>query len=77
MPTPEAATLAHERLLQMEWSIAKLKQKAGSLVRDAYQLGYSYEEVALRHGVPLNTVRTSLRRSLAQLTVHGLAFEAA
>ena len=36
-------------------------------VRGAYLDGYSYEELAQRFAVPLNTMRTWLRRSLIRL----------
>jgi RNA polymerase sigma-70 factor (ECF subfamily) len=36
-------------------------------VRGAYLDGYSYEELSERHKVPLNTMRTWLRRSLIKL----------
>lgn len=36
-------------------------------VRGAYLDGLSYQALALRHGVPLNTMRTWLRRSLLKL----------
>ena len=36
-------------------------------VRGAYLDGFSYEELAARHDVPLNTMRTWLRRSLLKL----------
>ena len=40
--------------------------KAGA-VRGAYLDGYSYEELSARFDVPLNTMRTWLRRSLLKL----------
>ena len=36
-------------------------------VRGAYLDGYSCQELAGRHAVPLNTMRTWLRRSLLKL----------
>ena len=36
-------------------------------MRGAYLDGFSYEELATRHNVPLNTMRTWLRRSLLKL----------
>jgi len=36
-------------------------------VRGAYLQGLSYQDLAQRHGLPLNTVRTWLRRGLQQL----------
>jgi RNA polymerase sigma-70 factor (ECF subfamily) len=36
-------------------------------VRAAYVEGYSYQELATRFSLPLNTLRTWLRRSLISL----------
>jgi RNA polymerase sigma-70 factor, ECF subfamily len=36
-------------------------------VKSAYVEGLSYQELAKRHEVPLNTMRTWLRRSLLSL----------
>ena len=36
-------------------------------MRGAYMMGESYAELAERHSVPLNTMRTWLRRSLMKL----------
>lgn len=36
-------------------------------IRGAYLDGYTYEELAERHAVPVNTMRTWLRRSLIKL----------
>ena len=41
--------------------------RAAAAVRGAYLKGESYAELAARHGVPLNTMRTWLRRSLMKL----------
>jgi RNA polymerase sigma-70 factor (ECF subfamily) len=40
--------------------------RAGA-VKSAYVEGLTYQELAERHGVPLNTMRTWLRRSLLKL----------
>jgi RNA polymerase sigma-70 factor (ECF subfamily) len=45
----------------------QLKADRASAVRQAYVEGLSYEELATLHGVPLNTMRTWLRRSLLKL----------
>ena len=42
-------------------------EEGAAAVRGAYLKGESYAELAERHGVPLNTMRTWLRRSLMKL----------
>jgi RNA polymerase sigma-70 factor, ECF subfamily len=66
-PCPEAMLLAGERTSRLERCIDTLgKQKADAL-RGAYLDGRSYAELAERHNVPLNTMRTWLRRSLMKV----------
>ncbi|MET3599181.1 sigma-70 family RNA polymerase sigma factor [Martelella mangrovi] len=45
----------------------QLKPEWASAVREAYVRGLSYNELAERNNVPLNTMRTWLRRSLLKL----------
>ena len=45
----------------------KLSPGRAEAVKAAYLEGYSYQELALRLGQPINTVRTWLRRSLISL----------
>jgi RNA polymerase sigma-70 factor (ECF subfamily) len=37
------------------------------LLLDAFYQGYSHAELAERHGLPLGTVKSRLRRALAKL----------
>jgi RNA polymerase sigma-70 factor (ECF subfamily) len=46
---------------------ATLEPDRAAAVRGAYLEGESYQELADRHAVPLNTMRTWLRRSLLRL----------
>jgi RNA polymerase sigma-70 factor (ECF subfamily) len=45
----------------------ELPQDRAEAVRGAYLEGDNYQTLAERHGVPLNTMRTWLRRSLQKL----------
>lgn len=45
----------------------RLKPDHAAAVREAYVAGLSYDELAERYSVPLNTMRTWLRRSLMKL----------
>ncbi len=47
--------------------LGELEKDRAAAVRGAYLKGESYAELAERHGVPLNTMRTWLRRSLLKL----------
>lgn len=47
--------------------MAQLEPDRAQAVRGAYLAGLSYEQLAQRHGVPINTMRTWLRRSLIRL----------
>jgi RNA polymerase sigma-70 factor (ECF subfamily) len=66
-PTPEVATAARQERNLIETCLMQLDPARADAVRGAYLDGFSYEELAQRHGVPLNTMRTWLRRSLIKL----------
>ena len=66
-PSPEQATQDSEEKSRIEHCLATLEPDRADAVRGAYLDGYSYEELAERHAVPLNTMRTWLRRSLIKL----------
>ena len=66
-PSPERAAQDNEEKAQIEKCLGTLERDRADAVRGAYLDGYSYEELATRHAVPLNTMRTWLRRSLIKL----------
>jgi RNA polymerase sigma-70 factor (ECF subfamily) len=66
-PDPEQATLQSNDRSRIDHCLGELDGDKAAAVRGAYLDGYSYEELAERHGVPLNTMRTWLRRSLLKL----------
>lgn len=66
-PGPETrAVLASERE-QLASCFAELEESRADAVRRAYLEGETYAELAVRFEVPLNTMRTWLRRSLLKL----------
>ena len=66
-PTPEAeAVLAGERR-RLDDCLGQLDEDRAAAVKGAYIEGWSYDELARRYDVPLNTMRTWLRRSLMSL----------
>lgn len=66
-PDPEQAAAASGERARIEDCLGQLDAGRADAVRGAYLDGYSYEELSRRHDVPLNTMRTWLRRSLLKL----------
>ena len=66
-PDPEQAAVQSGERSRIEGCLAELEPDRAEAVRGAYLDGYSYEELAARYSVPLNTMRTWLRRSLLKL----------
>ena len=66
-PSPERATQDSQERRQIDDCLGTLEPDRADAVRGAYLDGYSYEELATRYAVPLNTMRTWLRRSLIKL----------
>jgi RNA polymerase sigma-70 factor (ECF subfamily) len=66
-PSPERAVEDSEERGRIDACLATLEPDRADAVRGAYLDGYSYEELANRYAVPLNTMRTWLRRSLIKL----------
>ena len=66
-PGPEALALAGDERGRLAACLATLEPDRAGAVQKAYMLGYSYQELADHYGVPLNTIRTWLRRSLLKL----------
>lgn len=66
-PNPEQMSIRASERRRIDSCIDELAEKQGEAVRGAYLDGYSYQELADRFEIPLNTVRTWLRRSLMKL----------
>lgn len=66
-PGPEAQAISGGERERIHTCIEELDEGRAAAVRGAYLDGTSYAELAERHGVPLNTMRTWLRRSLMKL----------
>ncbi len=65
--TPEEAVVLRSEGRRIEACMEELEPARATAVRRAYIEGLSYEELAEIHRVPLNTMRTWLRRSLLKL----------
>ena len=66
-PNPEQAEANRGERARIDHCLDQLDADKADAVRGAYLDGFSYEELAARHKVPLNTMRTWLRRSLLKL----------
>ena len=66
-PDPEAMTVASDERQRIHGCLEELDSDRAAAVRGAYLDGDSYLELAERFSVPLNTMRTWLRRSLMKL----------
>jgi RNA polymerase sigma-70 factor, ECF subfamily len=66
-PTPEDSAVDTGERSRIDSCLAELEPDRADAVRGAYLDGYTYEELAARYKVPLNTMRTWLRRSLLRL----------
>lgn len=66
-PGPEALAVAAGDRAQLIACFGELESSKADAVKGAYLDGLTYAELAERHNVPLNTMRTWLRRSLLKL----------
>lgn len=66
-PDPEQAAIGSGERARIDDCLGKLETDRAEAVKGAYLDGYAYQELADRFGVPLNTMRTWLRRSLIKL----------
>ncbi|WP_309665830.1 sigma-70 family RNA polymerase sigma factor [Tabrizicola sp.] len=66
-PHAETRLIAEGEARRIGDCFATLEPDRAAAVRGAYLSGLSYTELAARHDVPLNTMRTWLRRSLVKL----------
>lgn len=66
-PGPEAEAIAASEASRIAACLSELEADRADAVRGVYLRGQSYKELAARFDVPLNTMRTWLRRSLIRL----------
>ena len=66
-PGPEARAVAASEARAIAACLGELEAARAEAVRRAYLMGESYADLAQRFDVPLNTMRTWLRRSLIAL----------
>lgn len=66
-PDPEQNAVLSGEGKRIDSCMEQLDSDRAKAVRHAYVEGLSYQELAVQFGVPLNTMRTWLRRSLLKL----------
>ena len=66
-PSAEAALIAQGQARRIIECMSALDPDRARAVQGAYLGGLSYTDLSMRFNVPLNTMRTWLRRSLLQL----------
>lgn len=66
-PRAEIRVIAKGEARRLADCFGTLEPERADAVRGAYLAGLSYVDLAARHAVPLNTMRTWLRRSLLKL----------
>jgi len=66
-PGAEAQVIARGEARRIGDCFQTLEPDRAAAIRGAYLSGQSYEDLALRHKVPLNTMRSWLRRGLLKL----------
>ncbi|MCB1518802.1 MAG: sigma-70 family RNA polymerase sigma factor [Hyphomicrobiaceae bacterium] len=66
-PTPEQSAVRTSETGRLEDCLKRLEDNRAEAVRLAYLDGFSYQDLSSKYEVPLNTMRTWLRRSLIKL----------
>jgi RNA polymerase sigma-70 factor (ECF subfamily) len=66
-PGPEAQAVAKGEAKRIADCFDRIEPERAEAIRGAYLGGLSYEDLARRHAVPLNTMRSWLRRGLMKL----------
>ncbi|MEM7214099.1 MAG: sigma-70 family RNA polymerase sigma factor [Pseudomonadota bacterium] len=66
-PSPEANAMLSDDVGRLNDCMGKLNEKHADALKQVYLGGWTYDEAAQKLGVPLNTVKTWIRRSLISL----------
>lgn len=66
-PSPEAAAILTDDVGRLNACMGELKEAHADIVKQVYLGGWTYDEAAKEAKVPLNTVKTWIRRSLISL----------
>lgn len=66
-PDPEAQSASAGENRQLDGCLSELEADKANALRAAYMQGDSYADLAVRYAVPINTMRSWLRRGLMRL----------
>ena len=66
-PSPEASAILSDDVSRLNSCMSELKEQHADALRQVYLGGWTYDEAATKLDVPLNTVKTWIRRSLISL----------
>ena len=66
-PSPEASAILSDDVGRLNTCMDELKEAHADVLKQVYLGGWTYEEAAQKVDVPLNTVKTWIRRSLISL----------
>lgn len=66
-PSPEANTIMSDDMNNLNVCMKELDARHASAIRNVYLGGWTYNEAADELGIPLNTVKTWIRRGLTSL----------
>ncbi|MFN3526970.1 MAG: sigma-70 family RNA polymerase sigma factor, partial [Paracoccus sp. (in: a-proteobacteria)] len=66
-PCPENVAIMSDYNEKLALCMGQIDPEKAEFIRRAYIEGWSYEELAVHAGVPVNTMKTWLRRSLLKL----------
>jgi RNA polymerase sigma factor (sigma-70 family) len=66
-PTPEALAEMADTDRRLADCIAQLEARQATAIRAAFLDGFTYEELARRIGIPLGTMKSTIRRGLMRL----------
>lgn len=66
-PDPERVAISRDILKRIGACLDELKPERADALRAAYVEGHAYGDLAERHSVPLNTMKTWIRRGLQSL----------
>lgn len=66
-PSPEANAVLSNEMDRLESCMSELKPEHAYAVKSVYLGGWTYDEAAQKLDIPLNTVKTWIRRSLISL----------
>lgn len=67
LPSPESSAVRSSDMSRVTQCLEELPEDRSAAIRGAYLDGETYADLSARHEVPLNTMRTWLRRGLSSL----------